>query len=418
MSWKDDRTLDPSLESWVLVPPGSDFPVQNLPFGQVDRGDHQLAAAVRIGDHVLDLRGAASAGLLDGATDLRQIPLLHSLLFLERAELRAIRERVSELLTDESHRPAVEPHLLHVDEVHPLLPAQTRDYVDFYSSLEHATNMGRMFRPDQDPLLPNWRWMPIGYHGRAGTLVASGAAIRRPRGQIQQGDEPPTYAPTRALDIELEMGFLTSGSNPAGEPIPIGEVRDHMFGMVIVNDWSARDIQRWEYQPLGPFLGKSFATSVSPWVVTFDALEPYRVAAPRQDPSPLPHLRSRDDWAFDVTLEVALQGSGTDELVISRTSFAGMYWTVAQQLAHATSNGATAKPGDLFASGTISGSERGTEGSLIELTRRGEEPIELPDGSSRTFLEDGDTVILRAWCEGAGKPRIGFGECRGTILPA
>ncbi|HYH27604.1 MAG TPA: fumarylacetoacetase [Actinomycetota bacterium] len=418
MSWKDDPTLDPTLESWVLVPGGSDFPIQNLPFGQIDRGDHQLAAAVRIGDHVLDLRGIAAAGMLEGATELRQLPLLHTLLFLDRTELRAIRERISELLTDEAHRPAVEPHLLHVDEVTALLPAQTRDYVDFYSSIEHATNMGRMFRPGQEPLLPNWRWMPIGYHGRAGTLVASGAPIRRPRGQIQQGDGAPEHAPTRALDIELEMGFLTAGSNALGEPIPIEGVREHLFGMVIVNDWSARDIQRWEYQPLGPFLGKSFATSISPWVVTFDALEPYRVAPPPQDPLPLPHLRSDEEWALDISLEVSLQPQGGREQVISRGSFKRMYWTVAQQLAHATSNGATAKPGDLFASGTISGPERGTEGSLIELTRRGEEPIELSDGSKRTFLEDGDMVILRAWCEGQGKPRVGFGEVRGTVLPA
>lgn len=415
----DDPTLDPSLTSWVPVPEGSDFPIQNLPFGRFTRrGDRTGHVGVAIGKHVLDLHACKRSGLLEELEPAGEFALLNRLLAANPEVWRAVRARVSELLSDERRRSSVEPHLLQMEEITLLRPVYTRDYVDFYSSMEHATNMGRMFRPDQEPLLPNWRWLPIGYHGRSGTLVPSGTSVKRPKGQIQRGDDPPVYEPTRELDFELEVGFITGLPNRAGEPIPIGRARDHIFGLVLVNDWSARDIQRWEYQPLGPFLAKSFATSISPWVVTLDALEPYRVPAPRQDPPPLPHLRLEDDHAYDVNLEVALASPGIKEPVtISRTNLRYLYWTMAQQLTHATSNGARAEPGDLFASGTISGPGPGSYGSLMELTWRGERPIQLPDGSTRTFLEDGDTVVMRGWCEAPGRPRVGFGELRGRVVP-
>jgi fumarylacetoacetase len=285
------------------------------------------------------------------------------------------------------------------------------DYVDFYSSLEHATNLGRLFRPTSDPLMPNWRHLPVGYHGRAGSVVVSGAPVRRPLGQRPPAaeGEPPTFGPSERLDIELELGFLTGPGNELGTPIAAAGAAEHIFGFVLVNDWSARDLQRWEYQPLGPFLGKSFATSMSAWVVPLAAVEPFLVPAPPQDPEPLPYLRVDGDWALDLALEIELDG-----VVVSHGNARGLYWTFPQQLAHATVNGANARPGDLFASGTISGSEHGSEGSLIELTRGGREPLELPGGERRSFLEDGDTVVLRGRCGDA----VAFGEVAGTILPA
>ena len=292
-----------------------------------------------------------------------------------------------------------------LDDVEPVLPFTVADYVDFYSSLEHATNLGRMFRPDSEPLLPNWRHLPVGYHGRAGTVVVSGTPVRRPEGQSKPpGADAPSFGPSRRLDIELELGFVVGVPSSFGEPVPAAAFRDHVFGVALVNDWSARDIQAWEYVPLGPFLGKSFATSISAWVTPLALLEDRRVPAPEQDPEPLPHLRVDGDWAFDVPLDVELNGS-----VVSQGNARGLYWTMPQQLAHATSNGASIRTGDLMASGTISGSERGSEGSLIELTWNGERPLKLGDGSERTFLEDGDEVVLR------GDP---LGEVRGRILGA
>jgi fumarylacetoacetase len=294
---------------------------------------------------------------------------------------------------------------LGLDEVEPRLPFTVADYVDFYSSLEHATNLGRMFRPDSEPLLPNWRHLPVGYHGRAGTLVVSGTPVRRPRGQAKPPDaEAPTFGPSRRLDVELELGFVVGVPSRLGEPVPADAFAEHVFGVVLVNDWSARDLQAWEYVPLGPFLGKSFATSVSAWVTPLALLEGRRVPAPQQEPEPLPHLHVAGDWALDLPLELELNGT-----VISRGNARGLYWTMPQQLAHATSNGASIRTGDLMASGTISGAERGTEGSLIELTLNGREPLRLDDGGERAFLEDGDEVVLR------GEP---LAEVRGRILPA
>jgi fumarylacetoacetase len=296
-------------------------------------------------------------------------------------------------------------------EVEQRLPLAVGDYVDFYSSLEHATNLGRMFRPDAEPLLPNWRHLPVGYHGRASSVVVSGTPVRRPRGQLPPAEPggAPSFGPTQRLDIELELGFVTGPGNALGTSIPTSAAAQHVFGFVLVNDWSARDIQRWEYVPLGPFLGKSFATSISPWVVPLAALEPFRVPAPAQDPEPLEYLRTEGDWGLDIELEVELGGT-----VISRTNARGLYWTFPQQLAHATVNGTNTRPGDLYASGTISGAEPDSRGSLIELTWGGRDPVRLADGSERTFLEDGDTVTLR----GRAGDTVSFGEVTGTISPA
>jgi fumarylacetoacetase len=296
-------------------------------------------------------------------------------------------------------------------EVELTRPFDVGDYVDFYSSLQHATNLGRLFRPDGEPLLPNWRRLPVGYHGRAGTIVVSGTPVVRPTGLIEvEGDV--VRRPAQRLDIELEVGFVVGVGNEQGRPIAVDDVDRHVFGAVLVNDWSARDIQAFEYQPLGPFLGKSFATTISPWVVPLEALRPYLVPAVAQAPEPDDGLRARRDWALDLELEVELNGT-----TISRTNFRDLYWTFAQQLAHLTSNGASTRPGDLFASGTVSGPAPHQYGSLIELTWRGRDPITLADGSTRTFLEDGDTVVLRGWC-GTGEDRVDFGEAAGTILPA
>ena len=401
------------LQTWVDVPADTDFPIENLPFGMFRAGpDERVRPGVAIGDHIVDLLAVHDLGVMR----LRPAELDSDSLnpFLSDGRLSAIRARVSGLLTAgnveiSDHSGAV---LRRQDDVEMVLPVEVGDYVDFYSSEQHATNLGRLFRPDGDPLLPNWKHIPIGYHGRSSTIVISGTAIRRPDGQRKpKGADTPTFGPSERLDIELEVGFVAGEGNGLGAPIPVEDAEGHIAGMLLVNDWSARDIQAWEYQPLGPFLGKSFATTVSPWLVAMDALEPYRVAAPEQVPEPLGYLKS--DWrrGLDLDLEVLLNGTS-----IARTNFAEMYWTIDQQLAHAASNGAVVRPGDLFASGTVSGSQPGTYGSLLELTRGGVEPLELDDGSVRTFLEDGDTVELRGWCEGDGLPRIGFGSCVGTIV--
>jgi fumarylacetoacetase len=429
MSVPSDST-DAHLESWVPVAHESDFPVQNLPFGVFVGRRGVPRVGIAIGEKILDLRAVAQTGLLDGCCERKVIEasLLNPLLAAGRAVWSAVRGRLSELLRtdgDPALRTAGAEHFL-VDRhaVEMRVPMKVGDYVDFYSSMDHATNLGRLFRPNTQALLPNWRWIPVGYHGRSGTIVVDGTPVRRPSGQRKPLDASvPDFGPSRRLDAELEVGFVTGPANELGTPIDVADARKHIFGMVLVNDWSARDIQAWEYQPLGPFLGKSFATTISPWVVTLDALEPFRVEGPRQDPEPLPYLRVAEPWAYEIHLAVELQTAhmrdgGIGPASISQTTFRDLYWNVAQQLAHATSNGAVAKPGDLFASGTISGSSPGTQGSLIELAWNGDRPIELPDGEKRSFLEDGDEVTLRGWCEAKGARRIGFGAARGRITPA
>jgi fumarylacetoacetase len=365
-------------------------------FGVFVSGDDPPRVGWRVGDTLLDL---ASAGL----GDVFSASELNSFLALGR---NAWEDAIGRI---ESHLAAGQGPLVALDDVELRLPFAVADYVDFYSSLEHATNLGRLFRPHAEPLLPNWRHLPVGYHGRAGTIVVSGTPVVRPCGQsLSAGSDRPEFGPSRRLDLELELGFVVGVGSRLGEPVPVEAFADHVFGVVLVNDWSARDIQAWEYQPLGPFLGKSFATSVSSWVTPLALLAERRVAAPPQAPDPLPYLAGGRDWGLDVELEVELNGA-----VVSRGNAQGLYWTMPQQLAHATVNGASLRTGDLMASGTISGSERGSEGSLIELTRNGAEPLQLPDGTARTFLEDGDQIVLRGR---AGA--VELGEVRGRVLPA
>jgi fumarylacetoacetase len=400
-----------------------DFGLANLPFGIVSDETGRRRPAVAFEDRVVDLDALVGAKLLD-EDSLRGADTLNAFLARGRAAWSAVRARLQHLLgaqADPAERNVVAQASLSRDAVTMHLPVAVGDYVDFYSSIEHATNLGRILRPGDDPLLPNYRHIPIGYHGRSATIVASGTPVRRPHGQTKAPDaDAPSFGPSRLLDVELELGWIAGPGNVHGDPISADDARDHVFGYVLLNDWSARDIQGWEYQPLGPFLSKSFATSISPWIVTLEALEPFRVAEPARDPQPLPYLRTREPWSYDIELEMTLQTSRMREhahppLTISRTNFRGMYWTLAQQLAHITSNGSAIRPGDLFGTGTISGSDPGTQGSLIELTWRGRDPLALPGGESRTFLEDGDTVIMRGRAV-RGDLRLGFGEVSGTIV--
>ncbi|MGH9244229.1 MAG: fumarylacetoacetase [Acidimicrobiales bacterium] len=419
------------MNSWVPGADGSGFGVENLPYGVFSTegvaGRTGPRVGTRIGGHILDLAAVARAGLLDGAAPnalaVFSAPLLNPFMAYGRPVWTAVRRRLRELLAADivaarDHRAELEAALVRVEAVRMHLPVVVADYVDFYSSLDHAENLGRMFRPDAAPLLPNWRHLPVGYHGRAGTLVVSGTPVRRPNGQRRQSDGEVAFGPSARLDIELEVGFLVGATSEHGQPVPGSAVADHVFGVVLVNDWSARDIQAWEYQPLGPFLGKSFATSMSAWVTPLDALQPARVPPPMQEPPPLPYLTIDEPWGLDIDLEVALRpGADQPEHVIARTNFAPMYWTVAQQLAHMTVNGASLRTGDLFASGTVSGPGPKERGSLIELSWNGTDPIELAHGISRSFLEDGDEVVLRG-STAAGGARIDLGECRGRIEPA
>lgn len=400
-------------DSWLDTPEHLGFGLDNLPYGVVADGQTPPQPAVAIGTYALPLGAAAEAGLFDTAVPdpgILTAPNLDRLLAAGPAVWRTVRARATELLGNRANAGAVRPLLLPMPRLATPLPFTVADYVDFYSSRDHAENLGRIFRPDSAPLLPNWTHLPIGYHGRAGTVVVSGTPITRPHGQrVPAPGAEPVFGPTIRLDIEAEVGFVVGVPTRLGQSVSVDEFSDHVFGAVLVNDWSARDIQAWEYQPLGPFLGKSFATSVSPWIVPLEALAEARVAPPVQNPAPLPHLLG-DHWGYNLTLQVELNGS-----VVSRPPFAGLYWTPAQQLAHMTSNGASLRTGDLYASGTVSGPDPRQRGSLIELTWNGTEPLHLADGSTRTFLADGDTVVLTATAPGRGGTRIGFGAVTGTI---
>ncbi len=415
------------------VPEGSDFPLQHLPYGVFRRAGEPARIGVAIGDHILDLDALQRDGLLEAGGRLPEAVFgrgsLNPFLTLGRSAWQSVRARVTELLEDRNHTVRDLPGLagralIEQSEVEMILPVEIGDYVDFYSSLEHASNMGAMLRPDGDPLPPNWRHLPVGYHGRAGSVVVSGTPVVRPWGQTVRDNGPPAFGPSGMLDFELEVGFIAGAPSALGAPVPIEEAPEHIFGCVLVNDWSARDIQRWEYAPLGPFLAKSFVTSISPWVVTLDALGPYFVPGPEQKPPVLEYLRSDRDWAIDLDLEVTLASQamteqGLEAEIISNTNLRTLYWSVAQQLAHSTSNGARVRTGDLFASGTVSGPRPGTYGSMIELTWSGERPLVLPDGSHRTWLEDGDTIAMHGVCGPAeGAPAVGFGEVRGAIVPS
>ncbi len=436
---KPVTTIDPSLRSWVASAnvPGADFPIQNLPFGCFYPSEGQASRiGVAIGDQILDLLAACESGLLDGLKADVVIACtaesLTPLFATGRKGISSVRDRVAALLQDGATRSnraqTVHDLLVPMHSVTMRMPAEVGDYTDFYASIDHATNVGKMLRPD-NPLLPNYKHLPIGYHGRASSLVVTGTPVKRPMGQtVAKPEGPPQWGPSARMDYELEVGAFIAGGNAMGHAIPLADVEQHIAGIVLLNDWSARDMQTWEYAPLGPFLAKNFATTVSPWVVTLDALEPFRVAArPRaaDDPELLPYLkdaRNESRGGIDITLEVWLLTAKMREaneppVRISHGDFTRMYWTLGQMLTHHASNGCNMRPGDLIASGTVSGAEKESRGCLLELTWRGSEPLTLPNGETRAFLADGDEVILRGWCEKPGAVRIGLGECRGVLLP-
>lgn len=419
---------DPSLRSFIAVEPECDFSIQNLPYGVFSHGEGSRRIGVAIGDQVLDLAVLEQRGFFAtadlGDKMIFDQPTLNAFMALGRSAWTVVRAVVTDLLSEKT--PTLrDDGALRTDALAPMsevemhLPAQIGDYTDFYSSKEHATNVGTMFRGKDNALMPNWTWIPVGYHGRASSVVVSGTDLHRPVGQTKADDATaPTVGPCRLLDFELEMGFFVGPRTSLGDAIGVDAAEQHIFGMVLVNDWSARDIQKWEYVPLGPFLAKNFGTSISPWVVTLDALEPFRCPGPMQDPAPLSYLATKGGHAFDIQLEVTLQGEQMPEpAVLCQTNFRNLYWSMAQQLAHHTVNGCDVRPGDLLASGTISGSSPNSYGSMLELCWRGERPLKMPNGEERKFIKDGDRITMKGSCQGNGF-RVGFGSVTGKILPA
>jgi fumarylacetoacetase len=421
-----NATTAPELKSWVQSAnqPDCEFPIQNLPYGIFQTAGSAPRAGVAIGDRILDLAVLAQAGLLRCEAGVFDQPRLNGFIAQGRDTWHSVRAQVSALLarTDQTlqgNADLCSRALVAQSDASMLLPVDIPGYTDFYSSKEHATNVGMLFRDPKNALLPNWTELPIGYNGRASSVVPSGTPVRRPNGQIKLPDkERPVFDACRKLDIELEMGFIVGVPNGMAEPVPCAEAEQHIFGMVLLNDWSARDLQAWEYVPLGPFNSKSFATTISPWIVTMAALEPFRTAQPEQSPEPLPYLRHAGAQAFDIELEAWLKPQGGSRSSrISHTNFKYMYWTMAQQLVHHTGSGCNTRVGDLMGSGTISGPTPESLGSLLEMTFNGREPITLETGEKRAFIEDGDELDLRGWCQGDGY-RVGFGECSGVVLPA
>jgi fumarylacetoacetase len=411
------------VSCFLPIPVDHPFAIQNLPYGVFSGREQGPRLGVAIGDYVLDLSVLSKAGLLPSYGVYAE-PSLNAFIACGPEAWNEVRATLQYLLDEETstlsgNRRLRARALIPAQELTMHLPVAVGDYTDFYSSKQHATNVGSIFRDKNNPLLPNWLHLPVGYHGRASSLVVSGTPIRRPRGQTKRpGAATPGFGPSLEVDFELEVGYFVGRGNRLGEPISVTDAQQHLFGLVLVNDWSARDLQRWEYAPLGPFLAKNFGTSISPWVVPMAALQPFRVAGPKQDPPPLPYLSGGEDCAYDIALEVKLQTAAMAEAqTISRTNFKEMYWSISQQVAHHTVTGCNLRPGDLLASGTLSGNEKNSYGSMLELTWAGKEPLELPNGERRSFLEDGDTVILTGYAQGNGY-RIGLGEVRGTILPA
>ena len=425
---KDSTNIE--LRSFINVSPDSHFPIQNLPYGAFRRkSGGATRPGVAIGDYVLDLAVVEEAGLFN-TPNLRGIQYfsgkstLNDFMAAGRPAWQEAREMITHLLRQDvptlrDNQALRDTALIHKSELEMQLPVEIGDYTDFYSSRYHATNVGSMFRDPKNALLPNYLWVPIAYHGRASSVVISGTDIHRPLGQTKADDAAtPAFGPCRLLDFELEMGFFIGPGNRLGQPIPIEKTPEHIFGMALVNDWSARDIQKWEYQPLGPFLSKNFATTISPWIVTLDALEPFRCAGPEQDPAPLPYLRSVDNRSYDIHLEVHLQSEKMDTpATLCRSNFRYLYWNICQQLAHHTISGCNIRPGDMMASGTISGPTPDSYGSMLELAWRGTKPLQISPSEKRSFIQDNDTVILTGWCQGNGY-RVGFGEAKGKVLPA
>ena len=420
------KAHDPSLVSWVEVKQNSDFPIQNLPLGVFKTEQLKPRVGMRIGEFVIDMKSLQVLGYLDNlpfspnAFDSSSLNLL-----MKKGKLasRRLRDRVSDLLEKDSTELQNNEHhvnqvLIPVEQTTMLMPVEIGDYTDFYSSKEHATNVGTMFRDPNNALLPNWLWIPVGYHGRSSSVIISDQDIHRPKGQTKPNEnEPPVFGPSRMIDFELEMAFITFDGKPLGDSISTAEAEDYIFGMVLFNDWSARDIQKWEYVPLGPFLAKNFASSISAWIVSLDALIPFQVNTPEQDPEVLSYLAYEGKKSYDIHLQVAITPSGAEEKVVSNSNFKYMYWNMAQQLAHHTVNGCNVRGGDLLGSGTISGPTPDSYGSMLELAWKGTKPILMPDGSERKFILDGDTVTMRGYCEN-DKVRIGFGEVKTKLLPA
>ena len=420
------KTNDPSKQTWLQVAPNSDFPIQNIPFGVFLTRDDVITIGTRIGDHAIDLGALHQLGYFNGiplTDDIFLQDTLNDFISDGHKTWRLVRNRISEIF-DINNPILKENHehckivLFTMDEIEMQLPVQIGDYTDFYSSKEHATNIGSMFRDPENALLPNWLHIPIGYHGRSSTIIPSGNNIRRPKGQtLPKGANKPEFGPSKMVDFELEMAFITTDANKLGESIPIDEAEKYIFGLVLLNDWSARDIQKWEYVPLGPFMAKNFASSISPWIVTLEALEPFRVESPKQDPKPLPYLQQEGKNSFDIHLEVSITPEEGVPTTITRSNFKYMYWTMAQQLAHHTSNGCKILSGDLMGSGTISGATPDSYGSMLELAWQGTKPVSLQNGEKRTSIQDFDTVTLKGFCEKDGV-RIGFGTVETKLLPA
>ena len=417
---------DPNRKSWIPVPENSDFPIQNIPFGVFITKEDVITIGTRIGNCAIDMGALQQLGYFEGielTDDMFMQDTLNDFISDGKKTWRLVRNRLAELFDEtnptlrdnKNHREVV---IFKVEDIEMLLPVQIGDYTDFYSSKEHATNVGKMFRDPENALLPNWLHIPVGYHGRSSTIVPSGIPVHRPYGQtLPNGETTPVFGPSRLVDFELETAFITTDANLMGEPIPVEEAEEHIFGMVLFNDWSARDIQKWEYVPLGPFLAKNFASSISPWIVTMDALEPFRVKGPEQSPEPLPYLKQKGEKAFDINLEVLIKPENSEETVVSRSNFKYMYWSMAQQLAHHTINGCRVNSGDMMGSGTISGPTEDSFGSMLELSWGGQKPLKMKDGSERKFINDNDTVIIRGYCQ-KGNLRIGFGEVSSKLLPA
>ena len=417
---------NPDKKTWLSVPENSDFPIQNIPFGVFLTRDDIITIGTRIGDTAIDLGALHQLGYFSGIPLTEDIFLqdtLNDFISDGKQTWRLVRNRISEIFAvendtlqnNEDHKKIV---LFAMDEIEMKLPVQIGDYTDFYSSKEHATNVGSMFRDPANALLPNWLHLPVGYHGRSSTIVPSGTPIRRPMGQtLPKGADKPVFGPSQLIDFELEMAFITTDANAMGEPIAINEAEDYIFGMVVFNDWSARDIQKWEYVPLGPFLAKNFASSISPWIVTLDALEPFRVESPKQDPEPFPYLKQTGKHSFDIKLQVDITPPGGTPHTVTNSNFKYMYWTMAQQLAHHTINGCKVNSGDMMGSGTLSGPTPDSYGSMLELAWQGTKPITLSNGEARKFIHDGDTVTMRGYCEKDGI-RIGFGDLSTKLLPA
>ncbi len=418
---------DLNRKTWLKVSGNSDFPIQNIPFGVFLTRDDIITIGTRIGDFAIDLGALHQLGYFD------EIPLTDDIFLQDtlndfiadgRKTWRLVRNRIADIFDannstlreNSAHKNKI---IFTLDEVEMQLPVDIGDYTDFYASKEHATNVGSLFRDPENALLPNWLHIPIGYHGRSSSIVPSGTPIRRPIGQSRppEGSNTPNFGPSRLLDFELEMAFITTDINQLGQHIDIDDAKNYIFGLVLFNDWSARDIQGWEYAPLGPFLGKSFASTISPWIVTLDALKPFKVKSPEQDPKPLPYIKQHGKNSYDIHLQAFIQPEGKEETLVSHSNFKYMYWTMIQQLTHHTSNGCNVRAGDMMGSGTISGPTKDSYGSMLELTWRGQNPIKLNDGSERKFINDGDTVIMKGYCKN-NEVRIGFGDCTGKILPA